>query len=281
MVSSLEQTSHGSGNATPEFTELMKLIVNKGAKIQRIDLARYHNRVCTVCHAIGHELSNCKLCPICENTRHTGKNVPKAGEHWCTLFWKCERCQGLGHRTADCKNPSLNSPCLRCGNQGHIADDCPFLFHAYEYKETNAVQATAACYNCGRSGHYGDECPNYRNRIRSLSMFSKYSLENAGRRIVNRVQTVVHQENKLTVVGQSERKRQRAKVRNRKKKDRNKNKLDIPDEDDNSIEKGKNYLMYERNSGKLRYRRKKQTSKRRRQRAPSRKGSKPANSSSS
>lgn len=112
-------------------------------------------------------------------------------------------------------------------------------------------------------------------------MFSKYSLENAGRRIVNRVQTVVHQENKLTVVGQSERKRQRAKVRNRKKKDRNKNKLDIPDEDDNSIEKGKNYLMYERNSGKLRYRRKKQTSKRRRQRAPSRKGSKPTDSSSS
>lgn len=68
---------------------------------------------------------------------------------------------------------------------------------------------------------YLQECASYLTRTRSLSAFSRYSLKNAGPRIINDLQVAPNidavPDNDLHVIGQSPRKRRRAEFRQVKK----------------------------------------------------------------
>ena len=54
----------------------------------------------------------------------------------------CFKCEGLGHRASECKNPNLTY--FKCGKLGHHAAVCK--------------SAVLTCFNCGEQGHISTQC---------------------------------------------------------------------------------------------------------------------------
>jgi hypothetical protein len=54
---------------------------------------------------------------------------------------RCFKCGGMGHRFAECKNPTLT--CFNFGRTGHHADE---------------GSKDLTCYNFGQAGHISSEC---------------------------------------------------------------------------------------------------------------------------
>lgn len=87
-------------------------------------------------------------CSYCGKTNHRDVNC----------FRKpCGKCQGVGHREADCQLGRRNE-CGFCGRPNHVESDC--------------YRKRSVCYKCNSQGHFARDCPNDAGGGRTLAALS-------------------------------------------------------------------------------------------------------------
>jgi len=121
-------------------------------------------RYCSRCGKAGHRAADCKAsldsgCFFCGEHSHHFSLCPVRAEflrededgkkkEFCVI---CRNCGGLGHKSSECKQPSLRAKfCHNCGEEGHNAEECD--------KPVEKLGSTIVCHRCGEIGHTASDC---------------------------------------------------------------------------------------------------------------------------
>eukprot|EP00467_Chlorarachnion_reptans_P017115 CAMPEP_0114513824 /NCGR_PEP_ID=MMETSP0109-20121206/15802_1 /TAXON_ID=29199 /ORGANISM="Chlorarachnion reptans, Strain CCCM449" /LENGTH=184 /DNA_ID=CAMNT_0001693775 /DNA_START=165 /DNA_END=719 /DNA_ORIENTATION=+ len=104
----------------------------------------------------------CQHGPKCRNRHRRRAACPDYLAGFCLKGPECPYGHPKYQLSAGGRDPiSQAMTCANCGQQGHMAGNCPFVRKkGKKYRPLSEVQ----CFKCGQSGHYANLCTNARKK---------------------------------------------------------------------------------------------------------------------